>query len=57
MAAKKTVKKGSAKKAGIKKGSKYVCTECGVVLVVDEVCGCVEACDLICCGKHLKIKK
>ena len=57
MAVKKTVKKTHAKKAGIKKGSKYVCSECGVVLVVDEVCGCVEACDLICCGKQLKIKK
>ncbi|MBI5048149.1 MAG: hypothetical protein HZB54_04290 [Deltaproteobacteria bacterium] len=57
MAAKKAAKKSSKKKTGIKKGSKYVCSECGVVLVVDEVCGCLEVCDLICCGKQLKIKK
>ena len=57
MAVKKTVKKTHAKKAGVKKGSKFVCSECGVVLVVDEVCGCLEVCDLICCGKQLKLKK
>jgi hypothetical protein len=32
-----------------KKGSKYKCKECGVVVVVDEPCGC-EPCDLVCCG-------
>jgi hypothetical protein len=57
MATKKTAKKSSKKKTVIKKGSKYVCSECGVVMVVDEVCGCLEVCDLICCGKQLKIKK
>ncbi|MDH7508936.1 MAG: hypothetical protein QHH00_06005 [Methanomassiliicoccales archaeon] len=32
-----------------KKGDKYKCKECGIVVVVDEECGCT-ACDLICCG-------
>jgi hypothetical protein len=32
-----------------KKGNKYKCEECGVVVVVDEPCGC-EPCDLVCCG-------
>lgn len=31
------------------KGVKYKCEECGVVVVVDEPCGC-EPCDLVCCG-------
>ena len=30
------------------KGAKYKCEECGVVIVVDEPCGC-EPCDLVCC--------
>jgi hypothetical protein len=31
------------------KGAKYKCEECGVVVAVDEPCGC-EQCDLVCCG-------
>jgi hypothetical protein len=34
------------------KGAKYKCEECGVVVVVDEPCGC-EPCDLVCCGTPL----
>lgn len=36
-----------------KKGDKYKCEKCGVVLVVDEDCGC-SACDVICCGTPMK---
>lgn len=36
-----------------KKGAKYKCEECGVVMVVDEECDCVP-CDLICCGAPMK---
>jgi len=36
-----------------KKGSKYKCEECGLVVVVDEACGCAT-CDLICCGVPMK---
>lgn len=32
-----------------KKGAKYKCEECGVVVVVDEPCDC-EPCDLVCCS-------
>jgi hypothetical protein len=28
-----------------------------MVVSVDTVCGCVEACDLICCEKQMKLKK
>jgi hypothetical protein len=36
-----------------KKGAKYKCNECGLVVVVDEACGC-SPCDLICCGVPMK---
>jgi len=40
-----------------KKGTKYKCDECGVVMVVDEPCGCAP-CDLVCCGEPMKeVKK
>ena len=36
-----------------KKGAKYKCNTCGVVVVVDEACGCTP-CDLICCDIPMK---
>jgi hypothetical protein len=30
---------------------------CGMVVSVDIPCGCVEACDLVCCSKPMKLKK
>jgi len=36
-----------------RKGTKYECGECGVVMVVDKACGC-EPCDLVCCGVPMK---
>lgn len=36
-----------------KKGTKYKCGQCGVVVVVDEACGC-SPCDLLCCGEPMK---
>jgi len=38
---------------GKRKGEKYKCGECGLVVVVDDACGCSE-CDLICCGAAMK---
>ena len=52
----KTVKKRAAVKA-VKKGAKYVCEVCGLAVTVDNVCGCVESCDIICCGQQMKTKK
>jgi hypothetical protein len=31
-----------------KKGEKYTCEECGMVVIVEDVCGC-EECDITCC--------
>jgi hypothetical protein len=36
-----------------RKGSKYECEKCGIVVTVDKNCNCV-ACDLMCCGAPMK---
>ena len=36
-----------------KKGTKYKCDECGVVVMIDSVCAC-EPCDLVCCDIPMK---
>ncbi|MCM8831698.1 MAG: hypothetical protein NC918_05880 [Candidatus Omnitrophica bacterium] len=50
-----------AKRCGAKKKStrkpKYTCEVCGLVISVDETCKCVDACDIICCGKQMTAKK
>lgn len=51
----RTTKKTAAKKT--KKGDRYECSVCGMVVSVDEVCGCINACDIVCCGKQMKSKK
>jgi hypothetical protein len=35
------------------KGDLYKCDVCGVVCVVDSVCGCTE-CDLVCCNMPMR---
>jgi len=37
----------------VKKGTKYRCEECGLVVVVDEPCGC-GTCGLVCCDVPMK---
>jgi hypothetical protein len=49
-------KKAVAKRA-VAKGASYACHVCGLVLVVDEECGCAEVCDIICCGTPMKERK
>jgi hypothetical protein len=42
-----------------KKGTKYKCEECGLIMVVDEPCGCEPACVPVCCEtpmKEVKVK-
>jgi len=48
-------KKTTTKK--IKKGARYECSVCGIVVRIDEVCGCVDECDIVCCGKQMKPRK
>ena len=44
-------------KKKIDKGDSYVCEVCGLAVSVDEVCGCVDVCDIICCGRPMKERK
>jgi hypothetical protein len=39
-----------------KKGEKYECEDCGLVVLVEDPCGC-ESCELVCCGKPMKPAK
>jgi len=36
-----------------KKGEKYQCEDCGLVVLVEDPCGC-ETCELVCCAKPMK---
>ncbi len=38
--------------ARAKRGDKFGCAECGLVVVVDEGCGCATA-DILCCGEPM----
>lgn len=56
-----TTKKPVAKaKAAPKKtsrvGTKYACSDCGLLVTVDEDCGCATV-DLVCCGTPMKKKR
>jgi hypothetical protein len=55
-AAKKTTKTAAKKKTAtkVKKGQAYKCHVCGLRVVVDNICGCVEEHALICCKKPMK---
>jgi len=36
-----------------KKGEKYKCEECGLIVVVEDPCGC-QAVELMCCEASMK---
>lgn len=50
-------KKSAKKVTKSKKGSRYGCRVCGLAITVDNICGCVDACDIICCGEAMQGKK
>ena len=59
-AAKKTVKKAVKKTASrklkpVKVGAGYECSVCGLEVSVEKLCGCADACDIICCGEPMEI--
>jgi hypothetical protein len=43
--------------ATAKKGDTLSCEVCGLSVVVDEVCGCAEAHEIICCDVPMKPKR
>lgn len=51
----KVPKKTVAKKP-FNKGEKYECAVCGLAVVIDVECGCVGACEIVCCEKPMKKK-
>lgn len=57
-AVKKTKKATPKKKvaAKFKKGQAYECRVCGLRVIIDKVCGCVEEHALICCTKPMTKK-
>jgi hypothetical protein len=52
----KTPAKASKKSTPVK-GETYECSSCGLVVVVDQDCGCADACDIVCCGEPMQQKK
>lgn len=40
----------------VAKGDRFKCEQCGVVVLVDDPCGCA-LCDLVCCGVAMKPMK
>ena len=47
-------KKAAAAKTN--KGDYLVCDVCGFAVVVDEICGCVETHEILCCSEPMKKK-
>ncbi len=47
---------GKQVKKAKKKGDRYQCGVCGLAVTIDEICNCVDACDIICCGKEMEAK-
>jgi len=45
------------KKRTTGKKPRYVCKSCGLIVSVDKTCGCVDTCDIICCGRPMKEKR
>jgi len=51
------VAKKLRKKAVRNKSKKrYACTTCGLVVSVDTECGCLDTCDIVCCGEQMQPK-
>ena len=60
VAAKKTTARLTTKAPATKQvapGDSYVCEVCGLAVTVDESCGCVAACDIVCCGEPMKARR
>lgn len=51
--AKKTAKRHTKSR----KKPKYSCKVCGLLVTVDNICGCVDYCDIVCCGEEMKPKR
>jgi transcription initiation factor IIE alpha subunit len=52
-----TAKKAPARAKKAAEGNQYSCEVCGLVVTVDEACGCVDTCDIVCCGEPMQETK
>jgi hypothetical protein len=50
-------KTGATARKKVAKGDSYECEVCGLAVTIDETCGCVDVCDILCCGKPMKERK
>ena len=57
MPEKKATTQQKATRKKVAKGAAYSCEVCGLAVSVDETCGCIDVCDIICCGQPMKEKK
>ena len=55
-AAAKATKPAKMSKKKVKPGDQYSCEVCGLVVSVDEACGCVEPYNIVCCGQQMARK-
>jgi len=53
----KSLKKSAKGVKEVKKGDAFKCSVCGLVVSVDETCGCIDTCDLVCCETPMKSKR
>jgi hypothetical protein len=51
---KQTMEKKTPAKGNARKGESYTCQSCGLAVTVDEDCGCVDACEIMCCDMPMK---
>lgn len=51
---KQTGEKKTAARRNARKGESYSCQSCGLVVTVDEECGCIDACEIMCCDVPMK---
>lgn len=51
---KKTKFKNAKTGSKVKKGEKYVCSACGMVITVDKECEC-DPCGINCCGQSMSL--
>jgi hypothetical protein len=57
MPTKTRTRKSAKRKVTSSKKDKLACRECGLVLTVDEMCGCADLSGVVCCGEPMKSKK
>jgi len=48
--------KKNTKKTKAKKSPRYECKVCGLAVTVDNICGCIDAHNIICCGEAMTSK-